>query len=137
MRSDLTKESFQAIGVWLMDAEVILQRFNNHPQQQDEASELGQHGDGDSQRELREFTTLRLLTSQKMKPGGLRLHYTLYMSKTSFSTMKTTILTAHSTLKRNIKRTAALWTLSSVKSTMARQFSGPQGSSAKPDTAKP
>lgn len=36
------------------------------------------------------FLTPRLLTRPKLKPGGLRLHYTLYRSKTSSSTTKTT-----------------------------------------------
>jgi hypothetical protein len=37
-----------------MDAEVVLKRFNT-TSEQDGASELGQHGDGGSWRELREF----------------------------------------------------------------------------------
>lgn len=38
-----------------MDAEVVLKRFNNTTSTQDEASELGQYGDGDSWRELRKI----------------------------------------------------------------------------------
>jgi hypothetical protein len=53
MTPDLIKKSFQATGVWPMDAQVILKRFNKHPQQQDETPEIRQHGDGDSWRELR------------------------------------------------------------------------------------
>jgi hypothetical protein len=55
MKPELILKSFQATGVWPMDAEVILQRFNNHTLEQDEASGLGQHGDGDSYRELRKL----------------------------------------------------------------------------------
>ncbi|KAF7571262.1 TolA, Membrane protein involved in colicin uptake [Pyrenophora tritici-repentis] len=53
MTQDNILKSFQATGVWPMDAEVILKRFYNTNSEQDEASRLGQHGDGDSWRELR------------------------------------------------------------------------------------
>lgn len=39
--------------MWLVDAVVILKRVNKHPQQREETLEIGQHGDGDSWRELR------------------------------------------------------------------------------------
>ncbi|EOA85347.1 uncharacterized protein SETTUDRAFT_164007 [Exserohilum turcica Et28A] len=41
MTPDLIKKSFQVTGVWPMDAQVILKRFNKHPQQQDETLEIG------------------------------------------------------------------------------------------------
>ncbi|KAI1576223.1 hypothetical protein PtrEW13061_010699 [Pyrenophora tritici-repentis] len=50
MELDLIEKSFQATGVWPMDAEVILKRFNNHTSEQAEASELGQHGDIEAKR---------------------------------------------------------------------------------------
>jgi hypothetical protein len=53
MTHDLILKSFQATGVWPMDADAVLKRFNNHPQQQDEDSENGEHGDGDSPIQLR------------------------------------------------------------------------------------
>ena len=40
-------KSFQATGVWPMDADVVLKRFNNTTSTEDEDSELGQHGDGE------------------------------------------------------------------------------------------
>jgi hypothetical protein len=48
MKPETIMKSFQATGVWPMGAEVILKRFNNHTLEQDKASKLGQHGDGDS-----------------------------------------------------------------------------------------
>jgi hypothetical protein len=46
-------KSFKATGIMLMDAEVILKRFDNHTTQQDRDAEIGKHGDGDSWIELR------------------------------------------------------------------------------------
>jgi hypothetical protein len=48
MRPEAILKNFQATGVWPMDAEVVLRRFNNHTSEQDEASKTGQYGDGDS-----------------------------------------------------------------------------------------
>jgi hypothetical protein len=53
MRLDLIKKSFQATGVWPMDADAVLKRFNNRTSRQAEAPQLGQHSDGNSWRELR------------------------------------------------------------------------------------
>ncbi|KAF1922314.1 uncharacterized protein M421DRAFT_10665 [Didymella exigua CBS 183.55] len=55
MTSELILKSFQATGVWPMDADAVLKRFNNHPPQQDEDAEIGEHGDGDSWPELRKI----------------------------------------------------------------------------------
>jgi len=48
MTLDSIKKSFQATGVWPMDAEVILKRFDNTTTRQDEALKIGEHGDSDS-----------------------------------------------------------------------------------------
>jgi hypothetical protein len=55
MTSDLILKSFQATGVWPMDADAVLKRFNNHPQPHDEDAEIREHGDGDSWPELRKI----------------------------------------------------------------------------------
>jgi hypothetical protein len=55
MTPELIKKSFQATGVWPMDADAVLKRFNKRASRQAEASQLGQHGDGDSWRELRKI----------------------------------------------------------------------------------
>jgi hypothetical protein len=41
MKPDTVMKSFQATGVWPMDAAVVLKRFNNHASEQDEASRIG------------------------------------------------------------------------------------------------
>ena len=55
MTSELILKSFQATGVWPMDADAVLKRFNNHPPRQDNDAEIGEHGDGDSWPELRKI----------------------------------------------------------------------------------
>jgi hypothetical protein len=52
MTPELILKSFQATGVWPMDADAVLKRFNNYPQRQDEDAEIGEHGNGDSWPEL-------------------------------------------------------------------------------------
>jgi len=42
------KKSFQAIGVWPIDAKVILKRFNNKASRQANTLEIGEYSDGDS-----------------------------------------------------------------------------------------
>lgn len=46
-------KSSHASGVWSMDAEVILKRFNNTTTTQGEASKIAEHGDGRSWIQLR------------------------------------------------------------------------------------
>ena len=53
MTVDSIKKSFQATGVWPMDAEVILKRFNNTTTRQDTASRIRENGDRDSWSQLR------------------------------------------------------------------------------------
>jgi hypothetical protein len=48
MTYDLILKSFQATGVWPMDASRVLQRFNNNAQQQDNDLGIREQGDGDS-----------------------------------------------------------------------------------------
>ncbi|KAI0573570.1 hypothetical protein TUN199_10570 [Pyrenophora tritici-repentis] len=55
MTSEFILKSFQATGVWPMEADAVLKRFNNHPQPHDEDAEIGEHGDGDSWPELRKI----------------------------------------------------------------------------------
>jgi hypothetical protein len=69
-------KSFQATGVWPMDADAVLQRFNNSTSGQDEALELGHHGDGDSWREL--LKTFDSAVADKAKVEARRLEASLY-----------------------------------------------------------
>ncbi|EFQ94072.1 hypothetical protein P3342_004217 [Pyrenophora teres f. teres] len=55
IRPDLILKSFQATGAWPMDADAVLKRFNHHPQQQYEDSEIGEHGDVDTWPRLRKI----------------------------------------------------------------------------------
>jgi hypothetical protein len=125
MTPDLIKKSFQTTGVWPMDAQVILKRFNKHPQQQDETPEIGQHGDGDSWRELRKIFDVAGGDKSKVEARGLRLHFGLYRFKTSFSTTRTSISIAPSTPNQTPRRRAKHWTFNSARSITAGQYSGP------------
>jgi hypothetical protein len=53
MKRDTILKSFQATGVWPMDAEVVLKRFNTTTSEQDEASQPREQGDGDTWIQLR------------------------------------------------------------------------------------
>lgn len=55
-----------------MDAEVVLKRFNNHPSEQDEASKLGQHGDGDSWMQLRKIFDAAVADKAKVEAQQLK-----------------------------------------------------------------
>jgi hypothetical protein len=76
MKPDLIMKSFQATGVWPMDAEVILQRFSNRTSRQATTSELGQHGDSDSWRELRKIFDSAV--ADKAKVEARRLEASLH-----------------------------------------------------------
>ncbi|KAF1937744.1 hypothetical protein EJ02DRAFT_356124 [Clathrospora elynae] len=71
MKRDTILKSFQATGVWPMDAEVVLQRFNNHTLEQDKALEIGQHGDGDSWIHLRKLFDAAVADKAKVEAKQL------------------------------------------------------------------
>jgi hypothetical protein len=62
--------------VWPMDADAVIKRFNNHPQQQDEDLELREHGDGDSWLQLRK--TSDAAVADKAKVEAQRLSQSLH-----------------------------------------------------------
>lgn len=72
MRPDLIKKSFEATGVWPKDAEAVLKRFNKRTSTQDEASKLGQHGDGDSWRDLRKILDAAVPDKAKVEAQQLK-----------------------------------------------------------------
>jgi hypothetical protein len=72
MTQDNILKSFQATGVWPMNADIILQRFNNRTSEQDEDSKLGQHGDGDSWRELRKIFDTAVADNAKVEAQQLK-----------------------------------------------------------------
>lgn len=53
MRPELIQRSFEATGVWPMDAEIILKHFNATTSGQDEDTELQEVGDRDSWNDIR------------------------------------------------------------------------------------
>jgi hypothetical protein len=72
MKPDTIMKSFQATGVWPIDAEAVLKRFNNTTSEQDKALELGQHGGGDSWRELRKIYDVAVPDKSKVKAQQLK-----------------------------------------------------------------
>jgi hypothetical protein len=76
MRSELILQSFRAIGVWLMDAEVILKRFNTTTLEQDKASKLQELGDRSIWSDLRKILDSAVTDSAKDKGKrvGVVLH---------------------------------------------------------------
>jgi hypothetical protein len=72
MTQDNILKSFQATRVWPMDADVILQCFNNRTLEQDEDSKLGQHGDSNSWRELRKIFDAAVADKAKVEAQQLK-----------------------------------------------------------------
>ncbi|KAH8621191.1 hypothetical protein IG631_24173 [Alternaria alternata] len=62
MTHDLILKGFQATGVWPIDADPVLQRFNNGPQQQDNEPGVREQGEGLYDLNCARFLTLRWLT---------------------------------------------------------------------------
>ncbi|CAE7020042.1 hypothetical protein PTTW11_02997 [Pyrenophora teres f. teres] len=75
-RRELILKSFQATGVLPMDAQAVLKRFNKTPQQQLNGVKVGQQGDGDSWRQLRNF--LDALVEDRAKVESKRLEQSLH-----------------------------------------------------------
>ena len=76
MRPELIQRSFEATGVWPMDAEVILKRFNATTSGQDEDTKLQEVGDGDSWNDIRKI--LDAAVADKAKAESIRLASTLH-----------------------------------------------------------
>ena len=72
MTPELIKKSFQATGVWPMDADAVLKRFSNHTSEQDKALRLQQHGNGDSWRELRKIFDAAVADKAKVEAQQLK-----------------------------------------------------------------
>jgi hypothetical protein len=103
MTHDLILKSFQATGVWPMDADQVLQRFNNDPQQQDDEPGIREQGDGDTWPQLRKILTLRWLTRPKLKPNSCPKACTRCRSTTSFYDSKTRSYALSSTSSRSAR----------------------------------
>lgn len=71
MRPELILKSSSATGVWPMDADAVLKRLNNHPPQQDEDSEIGELGGGDSWRQLRKVFDAAVADKAKVEAKRL------------------------------------------------------------------
>ena len=69
--SELILKSFQATGVWPMDADAVLKRFNNHPPRQDDDPEIGVQGDGDSWPQLRKIFDAAVADKAKVEAKRL------------------------------------------------------------------
>lgn len=76
IRPELIKRSFEATGVWPMDAEVMLKRFNATTSGQDEDTELQEVGNGDSWNDIRK--TLDAAVADKANAEAKRLSSTLH-----------------------------------------------------------
>jgi transposase len=76
MRPELIQRSFEATGVWPMDAEVILKRFTATISGQDEDTELQEVGDGDSWNDIRKI--LDAAVADKANAEAKRLSSTLH-----------------------------------------------------------
>ncbi|KAF1923326.1 uncharacterized protein M421DRAFT_9828 [Didymella exigua CBS 183.55] len=87
MTLELILKSFQATGVWLMDVDAVLKRFNNCPPQQDEDAEIGEHGDGDSWPELRKIFDAAV--ADKARIEAKRLSRSLHLLQVNNELLRT------------------------------------------------
>ena len=71
MSRDSILQSFRATGVWPMDADAVLKRFNNYPQQDDIDSEIGEQSDGDSWSQLRKVFKAAVANKAKVEAKQL------------------------------------------------------------------
>jgi hypothetical protein len=67
---------FQATGVWPMEADAVLKRFNNHPPEQDKDLEIGQNSEGDGWNQLRKV--LDAAVADKAKDEAKRLSQSIH-----------------------------------------------------------
>jgi hypothetical protein len=67
MRETTVTRSSKATSVWLMDAEVTLQRFNTTTSEQDEDTEPRELCDGNSWSDLRKFLYAAVANKEKAK----------------------------------------------------------------------
>ncbi|KNG52878.1 pogo transposable [Stemphylium lycopersici] len=76
MRPELILQSFRATGVWPMDAQVILDRFNTPPSEQAIHPGLREVGDGDTWRDIRKI--LDAAVTERAKVEGNRVGTALH-----------------------------------------------------------
>ena len=76
MRLDLIQKSFEATGVWPMDAQVVLKRFTTTTSERDGSPKIGDNGDGDSWKELRKIwaSAVSETSSSEAKRLAVALH---------------------------------------------------------------
>jgi hypothetical protein len=76
IRPELILKSFEATGVWPIDGEVILKRFNATTSDEDEDTELRELGDGDTWRDIRKI--LDAAVAERAKDEGKRVAAALH-----------------------------------------------------------
>jgi hypothetical protein len=76
MSPELILKSFEATGVWPMDGEPVLKRFNTTTSDEDEDTELRELGDGDTWRDIRKI--LDAAVADRAKAEGKRVAAALH-----------------------------------------------------------
>ncbi|KAF1359816.1 hypothetical protein EJ07DRAFT_178305 [Lizonia empirigonia] len=109
MKRDTILKSFQATGVWPMDAEVVLQRFRNHTSEQDRGLEIGQHGDGDSWCQLQKLFDAAVADKAKVK--AKQLSAAVHSLQTNNNILLTEINGLHSALLTKKKQNTRIYTM--------------------------
>ena len=105
-----------------MDADAVLQRFDNSTSGQDEASELGHHGDGDSWRQLRKIFDPAVADKAKVEARRLEASlHSLQVQNQLLHHENDGLARARSKPKRNTRQRARLWIFNSAKSIVVQQ----------------
>jgi hypothetical protein len=87
MKPELIIKSFQATGVWPMEPDAVLKRFNNRTSGQDEDLEIGEHGEGDSWTQLRKI--LDAAVADKAKVEAKRLSQSIHSLRVNNDLLRT------------------------------------------------
>jgi hypothetical protein len=86
MKPELIIKSFQATGVWSMEPDAVLKRFNNHTSGQDKDLEAGERGEGDSWTQLRFFNAA---VADKAKVEARRLSQSMHPLRVNNDLLRT------------------------------------------------
>ncbi|KAF7441820.1 hypothetical protein A1F99_136720 [Pyrenophora tritici-repentis] len=137
MTPDSIKKSFQATGVWPMDAEVILKRFNNTTTRAAEASKIGEHGDRNSWIQLRKVFDAAVADRAKVEAKQLAASLHSLQTQNELLHHENDGLRAALDIKTKHQKRATRWIYSSPSSITAARLSGVPGRYMKLASARP
>jgi hypothetical protein len=137
MKPETIMKSFQATGVWPMDGEAVLKRFDSNTLEEDEDTQIRQHGDGDSWTQLRIFFDAAV--ADKTKVEAIKLPHSIHSLQVNNELLRQENLDPQEaiTTKRNHKKKSNTLDLQQRQEYHGGAVFWSQGSSAKPARVRP